>query len=79
MACVHKLRNIDFCVHPRGEHPPPHVHVYGPDWTLVVEIRSGQTRKGRAPPALVKEIKTWISENADFLLKKWDELNERDG
>jgi hypothetical protein len=78
MARVHQIRNIKVYVNARGEHPPPHVHVLGPGWTVAIYIRTRETRKGRGPLSDLREIKTWIEANEEFLLQKWDELNERD-
>jgi len=78
MPRVHKLSNCRVYVHARREHPPPHFHAIGPDWEIVIEIRTLEIRKGDAPPADKTEILEWARHSQEYLLDKWDEYNERD-
>ncbi|MGA8494193.1 MAG: DUF4160 domain-containing protein [Xanthobacteraceae bacterium] len=78
MPRVHDLSNSKVYVHARREHPPPHYHQMGPGWEVVVYIRTLQIRDGWAPPADLLEGLQWAAQSKNFLLRKWDEYNERD-
>jgi hypothetical protein len=78
MPRVHKLSNSNVYVHARNEHPPPHFHVYGPGWEVVIFIRSLTIMDGHAPKADLLEVLHWAATNKDFLIEKWEEFNERD-
>jgi hypothetical protein len=78
MARVHQSSNWTVYVHARREHPPPHFHVYGPGWSVVIYVRTLEVRRGSAPPATLKDILEWARTQQDYLLRRWDELNERD-
>jgi|SRR5262245_22270656 len=78
MPRVHTLSNSRVYVHARREHPPPHFHVNGPGWEVVIEIRTLQIRKGWAPAADLAEALEWARNNQGFLLERWDYYNERD-
>jgi Domain of unknown function (DUF4160) len=78
MPCVHTLSNSKVYVHARGEHPPPHFHLVGPDWDASIDIRTLELTKGWAPSSDLAEAKTWAKNHQDYLLVKWSEYNERD-
>jgi hypothetical protein len=66
MPCVHQLNNHKFkiYVHARGEHPPPHVHLVGPDCNANIDIRTLVVTKGSAPSSEAAEAKKWMSEKS---------------
>jgi len=78
MPRVHQLTNSNVYVNARNEHPPPHFHALGRGWEVVIYIRTREIRKGWAPRADLREIRTWAETNEAYLLQKWDEYNERD-
>jgi uncharacterized protein DUF4160 len=78
MPRVRQLSNSNLYVHARREHPPPHFHVMGRGWEVVISIRSLEIRRGWAPRADLDEILTWAAANETFLLRKWNEYNERE-
>lgn len=78
MPRIHKLSNCNVYVHARNEHPPPHFHALGPDWEVVIYIRTLEVRRGWAPNSDLFEIVGWAKNNEGFLLQKWDEYNDRD-
>ncbi|WP_431856851.1 DUF4160 domain-containing protein [Azospirillum sp.] len=58
------------------DHNPPHVHIRGPDFLLLVEIGGkgriiGRTGKARD----VEEAIAWIKANTAMLLDLWKDLN----
>ena len=62
------------------DHAPPHFHVRGPGWDVMVEIASLQIIKGSGSPVALHEALEWAREpkNAARLTAEWRRLNERD-
>ena len=56
------------------DHNPPHVHVVGRDFQMLVAIRSGTTLRGGAPIRVRRIALDWIEENREVLLEKWKAL-----
>jgi hypothetical protein len=78
MPFIRQLSNCRIYIHVRGEHPPPHIHAWNPAWEVVFNIRTFDVRRGSAPMADHREIRDWVKENTEFLLRRWEEINERD-
>jgi len=79
MPRVHTLSNSRVYVHARGEHPPPHFHLVGPDWDATIDIRTLEVTRGWAPASDLGEARAWAKDNQGYLLAKWTEYNVRDG
>jgi Domain of unknown function (DUF4160) len=58
-----------------NDHLPPHVHVTGPDFRALVSIRDADVIAGDIPHKYCKEALSWVAENREMLLEKWDEFN----
>jgi hypothetical protein len=56
------------------DHNPPHVHVVGADFEMLVAIRDRAVLVGEVPARVRKTALRWIAENREMLLAKWDEL-----
>lgn len=59
------------------DHRPPHFHVVGPDFEVLVRIADLSVIAGQARPAQVAEAMAWAAGQIAFLASKWAELNER--
>ena len=59
------------------DHRPPHFHVVGPDFQVLVRIADLAIIAGEARPAQIAEAMAWAKAHASFLEAKWAELNER--
>ena len=57
------------------DHNPPHVHVVGREFEMLVAIRDGTILAGAAPARARRTAMRWIAGNRDALLRKWDELH----
>jgi hypothetical protein len=57
------------------EHGAPHIHVTGPDFSAVVEINTGAVLTGRAPAAVLIEVRGWLSAHRDTALTQWNTNN----
>ena len=56
------------------DHNPPHVHVVGPDFEILVAIQGGTIIVGAAPARVRRTALHWIANNRAMLLAKWNEL-----
>lgn len=59
------------------DHHPPHFHVVGPEFQVLVRIADMAIIAGSARPAQIAEGMGWATANKTFLAEKWAELNER--
>jgi hypothetical protein len=60
------------------DHRPPHFHLVGPDFAVMVDIRSLKIISGEARSGDIAEALAWTRENRATLDKLWLELNERE-
>lgn len=61
------------------DHPPPHVHVFGPGFSAQIDFESLEVMRGNLPRDVLEDSLMWIAGNRPYLRTKWRELNERDG
>lgn len=59
------------------DHRPPHFHIVGPDFQVLVRIADLVVIAGEARPAQLRSALAWASEHKAMLAQKWAELNER--
>lgn len=59
------------------DHRPPHFHIVGPDFQVLVRISDLSVIAGAARPAQMREALAWARAQREFLALKWAELNER--
>jgi hypothetical protein len=57
------------------DHNPPHVHVVGREFEMLVAIRDGAVLIGDAPAKVRKVAMPWIAANRAMLLAKWEEFH----
>ena len=60
------------------DHRPPHFHIVGPDFAVMVDIRSLEIISGEARSGDIAEALAWAKDNRLTLEKLWRELNERE-
>ena len=60
------------------DHRPPHFHVVGPDFQVLVRISDLAVIAGEARPRQIAEAMDWARGRQEMLALKWLELNERD-
>lgn len=55
------------------DHNPPHVHAYGPDFRLKLEISSGRIieTRGTVGPAVIRRLQDWTSRHRTRLAQLW--------
>ncbi len=54
------------------DHNPPHVHVVGREFEMLVAIRDGAVLAGAAPARVNRVAMRWIANNRQMLLTRWD-------
>jgi hypothetical protein len=59
------------------DHHPPHFHIVGPDFQVLVRISDLSVLVGDARPAQFADALAWARANHEALALKWAELNER--
>lgn len=59
------------------DHRPPHFHITGPDFQVVVRIRDLAIVAGAARCGQITEALAWAARNREMLALKWVELTER--
>lgn len=59
------------------DHHPPHFHIAGTDFQVLVRISDLTVIAGEARDAQIAETLEWAKTHQDMLALKWVELNER--
>ena len=59
-------------------HRPPHFHIVGPEFQVMVRISYLQVIEGEARAGQIAEAMSWAGAHRETLALKWAELNERD-
>jgi hypothetical protein len=58
------------------DHFPPHFHVVGPDFEVLVAMSDLSILKGGRYHREVREAMEWARQNSDVLRKEWARLND---
>ena len=58
------------------DHRPPHFHIVGPDFQVVVAIADLRVIAGTARRSQIVEAIAWAAEHREMLAYKWAELVE---
>jgi hypothetical protein len=59
------------------DHSPRHVHMIGPDFHALVDIRSLQVIQGTYSRKALAEVVAGATGQTDALMREWRRLNER--
>jgi len=76
MPTIQRFGAAKLCIY-ADDHHPPHFHVVGPDFQVLVRIVDLVVFQGGARPNQIAEAMAWARANRAMLLRKWTELNER--
>ena len=60
------------------DHRPPHFHVIGPAFAVMVDIHTFEIISGDARSKDIAEALAWAKENQATLEKLWRDLSERE-
>ena len=58
-----------------GDHRPPHIHDIYNEYEVLIEIETGDIYAGYLPNKQLKRAYKWLSENSDWALDVFYELN----
>jgi Domain of unknown function (DUF4160) len=75
MPTIQRFGAVKLCMY-ADDHHPPHFHVVGPDFQVLVRIADLVVFAGEARPNQIAAAMAWARANRDELLHKWDKLNE---
>jgi hypothetical protein len=76
MPTIKVFRAAKLCMYP-GDHRPPHFHIVGPDFQVLVRIADCEVIAGEARANQIAEAMAWAHANREALMQKWAELNDR--
>jgi uncharacterized protein DUF4160 len=76
MPTIQRFGAVKLCMY-ADDHHPPHFHVVGPDFQVLVRIADLVVFAGEARPNQIAAAMAWARANRDELLHKWDKLNDR--
>ena len=74
MPTIHRFANCKIAIY-ADDHLPPHFHIEGRDFRVVVEIETLSVRAGNARRAA--EAMAWAKANIGVLRASWARLNQR--
>jgi hypothetical protein len=77
MPTLHRFGAVSVRMYP-DDHRPPHFHIVGPDFQVMVRISDLAVIEGEVRPAQIAEMIAWARTYREALALKWAELNERD-
>jgi hypothetical protein len=67
---VERIRDVKVVIQP-NDHPPPHFHVIGQDFTASFDIETGDLIVGQIDPVHYKLIRKWHSAAVPLLKSTW--------
>jgi hypothetical protein len=77
MPTIHRFGTISLRMY-ADDHNPPHFHIVGPDFQVIIRISDLVIMAGDAKPGQIAEAMQWASGNREALALRWIELNERE-
>ena len=74
MPTILRQDGFDVMIH-TDDHGPPHVHCYGDDAVVVVELQTLRIRRRRGSDRDVRTARNVVERNRDRLLKAWRQFH----
>ena len=74
MPLIESIKGIKIHVY-NGEHRPPHIHADYNEYEVLIEIESRKIYAGSLPAKQLKIVCDWLTENADWALEVYYQLN----
>lgn len=81
MSTLKELNNCKIKVYGgQREHPPPHVHLKGPNTNCTIDLATLETTKGHYSKSDLNEALEWLGNGDNYVaaIAEWRRLNERD-
>ena len=76
MPTLHRFGPVSVRMY-ADDHHPPHFHIVGHDFQVLVRISDLMVIAGEARPAQIAQGLAWARMNQEMLALRWLELNER--
>ena len=76
MPTIQRFGAAKLCLY-ADDHHPPHFHIVGPDFQVLVRIADLVVFQGEARPNQIAEAMAWARAHHNLLAQRWTELNER--
>jgi len=76
MPTIQRFGAAKLCMY-ADDHRPPHFHVVGPDFQVLVRIVDLVVFAGEARTNQIAEAMAWARAHQNLLALRWTELNER--
>jgi hypothetical protein len=76
MPTIQRFGAAKLCIY-ADDHRPPHFHIVGPDFQVLVRIADLVVFEGSARPNQIAAAMAWARANQNLLARRWAELNER--
>jgi hypothetical protein len=76
MPTIQRFGAVKLCMY-ADDHHPPHFHVVGPGFQVLVRIEDLRVFAGAARATQIADAMAWARANRPALMRKWAELNER--
>jgi hypothetical protein len=77
MPTLHRFDTASIRIY-ADDHHPPHFHIVGADFQVLVRISDLTIIAGRARKSHIAEAMAWAEQHRELLALKWVELNERE-
>ena len=75
MPTIESFNGIKICLY-NGDHRPPHIHAMYNEFEVLVQIEDSVIYAGYLPKKQLKLVFEWLSENSDWALQVFYELNK---
>lgn len=77
MPTILRIGGLRFVVYP-NDHPPAHVHVIGPGWTVVVNLHGQELRAVIGPCSQrdARRVLDLVAEHGTVLLEGWRRFHD---
>jgi hypothetical protein len=76
MPTLQRFGAVKLCMY-ADDHHPPHFHVVGRDFQVLVRIADLVVFAGTARPRQIADALAWARANQPLLAQRWAALNER--
>jgi hypothetical protein len=74
MPTIDYINGIKINVY-NGEHRPPHIHAIYNEFEVIILINDKSIYAGELPNKQIRDVIDWLSDNSDWALEVFVELN----
>jgi hypothetical protein len=74
MPLIESIKGIKIHIY-NGEHRPPHIHAVYNEYEVLIEIENGKIYAGSLPSKQLKIVFDWLTENTEWALEVFYQLN----